>query len=151
LRDPTAGSAVESSDSASRWAVTERDLFIAALQQGGPAPRRAYLDEVCAGQPELRRQVEELLRLYEGAGDFLDRPAAEAAATCTFAGAAAPPDASFGPYRLLEPIGEGGMGTVWMAQQSEPGRRLVAVKLIKAGMGSKQVIARFEAERQHWR
>src|SRR5690348_13888867 len=53
-----------------------------------------------------------------------------------------------GPYKLLEQIGEGGMGTVWMAQQTEPVKRLVAVKLIKAGMDSKQVIARFEAERQ---
>src|SRR5207244_13272574 len=58
------------------------------------------------------------------------------------------PGTVIGPYKLLEQIGEGGMGTVWMAQQTAPVKRLVAVKLIKAGMDSKQVIARFEAERQ---
>src|SRR5262249_2091512 len=58
------------------------------------------------------------------------------------------PGTVMGPYKLIEPIGEGGMGTVWMAQQTEPVKRVVAVKLIKAGMDSKQVIARFEAERQ---
>ena len=58
------------------------------------------------------------------------------------------PGAVIGPYRLIEPIGEGGMGTVWMARQAEPVKRLVAVKLIRAGMDSRQVVARFEAERQ---
>ena len=98
--------------------------------------------------------MEHLLRLYEGAGSFLENPAAETAATGAFpdaAGAAASPEvpgALIGPYKLVEEIGEGGMGTVWMAQQTEPVKRLVAVKLIKAGMDSRQVIARFEAERQ---
>ncbi|MFO0842659.1 MAG: protein kinase [Gemmataceae bacterium] len=134
--------------------MTERDLFIAALQTDDPAQRQAYLDEACAGRPELRRQVEGLLRLYEDAGSFLEKPAAESAATGAFRGAAEPPSsgeapgAVIGRYKLVEQIGEGGMGTVWMAQQQEPVRRLVAVKLIKAGMDSKQVIARFEAERQ---
>src|SRR5215831_4506523 len=102
--------------------MTERDLFIAALQQEDPAGLRAYLDGACAGRPELRRQVEQLLRLHDGAGSFLEKPAAEPAAT------GAPPDAAeqapspeapgavIGPYKLLEPVGEGGMGTVWMAQ-----------------------------------
>src|SRR5262249_51978024 len=58
------------------------------------------------------------------------------------------PGAVIGPYKLIEPVGEGGMGTVWMAQQTAPVKRLVAVKLIKAGMDSRQVIARFEGERQ---
>jgi tetratricopeptide (TPR) repeat protein/serine/threonine protein kinase len=134
--------------------MTERDIFIAALQKGDPARRQAYLDEACAGRPELRRQVEQLLRLHEGAEGFLDRPAAELAATGLLpdaaerAAAREAPGAVVGPYKLLEQIGEGGMGTVWMAQQQEPVKRLVAVKLIKAGMASKQVIARFEAERQ---
>src|SRR5262245_49510013 len=134
--------------------MAERDIFIAALQQEGPARRQAYLDAACAGQPELRRQVEHLLRLYEGAGSFLEKPAAESVAAGAFQDAAEPtspseaPGAVVGPYKLLEQIGEGGMGTVWMAQQTEPVRRLVAVKLIKAGMDSRQVIARFEAERQ---
>src|SRR5262249_6721170 len=106
------------------------------------------------GQPELREQVEHLLRLHEGAGSFLEKPAAESAATGTFpdAGEHAPspeaPGACVGPYTLIELIGEGGMGTVWMARQTEPVKRLVALKLIKAGMDSRQVIARFGAERQ---
>jgi serine/threonine protein kinase len=134
--------------------MSERDIFIAALQQEDPARRQAYLDEACAGQPELRRQVEHLLRLYEGAGSFLEQAAAEAPATGPVpdgAGQASSreaPGAILGPYKLIEQIAEGGMGTVWMAQQTEPVRRLVAVKLIKAGMDSRQVIARFEAERQ---
>ena len=134
--------------------MTERDVFIAALQKEDPAERQAYLDGACARQPELRRQVEHLLRLHEGAGSFLEGPAGEPAATGAFreAGGQAPSGeaagALIGPYKLLEQIGEGGMGTVWMAQQTEPVKRLVAVKLIKAGMDSRQVIARFEAERQ---
>src|SRR5256714_1426527 len=134
--------------------MTERDIFVAALQKEDPAERQAYLDEACAGQPELRRQVENLLRLYEGAGSFLEQPAAESAATGALPDAAEPasspeaPGALIGPYKLLEQIGEGGMGTVWMAQQTAPVKRLVAVKLIKAGMDSRQVVARFGAERQ---
>jgi tetratricopeptide (TPR) repeat protein len=134
--------------------MSERDLFIAALQQQDPAERRAFLDGACAGRPELRRQVEHLLQLHEGAGSFLEMPAAASVATGAFPGPAGPafppelPGALVGPYQLLERIGEGGMGTVWLAQQHQPVRRLVAVKLIKAGMDSAQVIARFEAERQ---
>jgi serine/threonine protein kinase len=133
--------------------MTERDIFIAALQMKDPAQRQAYLDEACAGQPELCQQVKHLLRLHEGAGSFLDKPAAESAATGAFPDAAErasseAPGALIGSYKLLEQIGEGGMGTVWMAQQTEPVRRLVALKVIKPGMDSLQVIARFEAERQ---
>src|SRR5262245_56768975 len=133
--------------------MTERDIFIAALQQEDPAQRQAYLDAACAQQPELRQQVENLLRLYEGAGSFLEKPAVECAATGPLQNAEPgssreAPGAMISPYKLIEQIGEGGMGTVWMAQQTEPVKRLVALKLIKAGMDSKQVIARFEAERQ---
>src|SRR3954464_14631210 len=134
--------------------MTERDVFIAALQREDPAERRAYLDGACARKPELREQVEDLLRLHKGAGSFLERPAAETPATGTFTNAAeqapspAAPGAIIGRYKLIQQIGEGGMGTVWMAQQTEPVKRLVAVKFIKAGMDSRQVIARFEAERQ---
>src|SRR5262245_31832974 len=127
--------------------MTERDVFIGALQQDDPARRLAYLDEACAGQPELRRQVEGLLRLHDGAGSFLENPAA-AGSMPEADGQAVSGEATgtvIGPYKLIEPIGEGGMGAVWMAQQTEPVKRLVAVKLIKAGMDSKQVIARFEA------
>src|SRR5262249_8858232 len=124
--------------------MTERDIFIAALQKQDPAQRQAYLDEACAQQPELRKQVENLLRLHEGAGSFLDKPAAEAPPTgpaleaAEQASSGEAPGAIVGPYKLLEQIGEGGMGTVWMAEQTEPIQRRVAVKVIKAGMDSKQ-------------
>src|SRR5262245_11719636 len=114
--------------------MTERDIFIAALQEPDPARRRAYLDQACAGEPELRRQVEDLLRLNEAAGSFLEKPAAD---TVTFppprdADPLAPsPEAAgavIGPYTLLEPIGEGGFGVVFLAEQTEPVRRRVALK-----------------------
>jgi serine/threonine protein kinase/tetratricopeptide (TPR) repeat protein len=134
--------------------MIERDIFIAALQEEDSAKRRAYLDEACARQPELRKQVEHLLRLYDGAGSFLEKPAAESSATGAFPDAAerAPspeaPGAVIGPYKLIEQIGEGGMGTVWMAHQTQPVKRMVALKVIKPGMDTEQAIARFEAERQ---
>src|SRR5258708_35714007 len=99
--------------------MSERDIFIAALQKDDLAQRPAYLDEACAGQPDLRQQVEHLLRLHDGAGSFLEKPAAEAAATGALpdapAQAASPevPGTRIGPYKLIEQIGEGGMGTVW--------------------------------------
>src|SRR5262249_9147735 len=110
--------------------MTERDIFIAALQKDVPAQRQAYLDEACAGQPELRARVEDLLRLHEAAGSFLERPAAETTDTGSFPDAAEPavspeaPSALIGPYKLLQPIGEGGMGTVWMAEQTAPVKRV---------------------------
>src|SRR5437588_10315601 len=114
--------------------MTEREIFIAALQQEGPAQRQAYLDEACARQPELRQQVEHLLRLHEGAGSFLEKPAAESPATGAFQDAAEQasspeaPGAIIGPYKLLQQIGEGGMGTVFMAEQTQPVQRKVALK-----------------------
>src|SRR5262249_20719025 len=134
--------------------MTERDIFIAALQKDDAAQRQAYLDEACAQQRELRKQVENLLRLHEGAGRFLEKPAAESAATGAVQAAAEQvsspeaPGAILGLYKLLQQIGEGGMGTVFMAEQTQPVQRKVALKLIKPGMDSRLVIARFEAERQ---
>ncbi len=134
--------------------MTERDIFIAALQKEDPAQRQVYLDEACAQQPELRQQVENLLRLYESAGSFLAKPAAEPAATWALPDAAEQassheaPGAIIGPYRLLEEIGEGGFGVVFMAEQTQPVRRKVALKVLKPGMDTRQVVARFEAERQ---
>src|SRR5262249_7178191 len=123
-------------------------IFARAIEIASNPERAAFLDEACGGDPDLRREVEQLVRDHFRAGTFLDRPAAHLVATVEEQPSAEAAGAMIGPYKLLEQIGEGGMGTVWMAQQTAPVKRLVAVKLIKAGMDSKQVIARFEAERQ---
>jgi tetratricopeptide (TPR) repeat protein/serine/threonine protein kinase len=128
--------------------MNERDLFIAALQKEAPAERQAYLDEACGGDEALRGRVEALLQVYARAGGFLESPASALAATVDKLPGPEGPGTVIGPYKLLEQIGEGGMGTVWVAEQQEPVRRLVALKVIKAGMDSAQVVARFEAERQ---
>src|SRR6476620_3664476 len=122
--------------------MIEEELFHRALEKPTLAEQLALLDEVCADQPELRQRVERLLRSHRHEDSFL-QPGVTAAEPITES-----PGTAIGPYRLIEQIGEGGMGTVWMAQQQEPVRRLVAVKLVKAGMDSPQVIARFEAECQ---
>ncbi len=109
--------------------------------QRPPGPERcAYLDGACGDDGDLRERVELLLEAHDGAADFLDAPAV----TRTTEG----PGSLIGPYKLLQEIGEGGMGVVYMAEQESPVRRKVALKVIKLGMDTKQVIARFEAERQ---
>src|SRR5437764_12679146 len=122
--------------------MIEEELFHRAREKPTLAEQLAFLDEACADQPELRQRVERLLRAHRHEDSFLQPEATTALPV------AERPGTLIGPYKLIEPIGEGGMGTVWMAQQTEPLKRLVAVKLIKAGMDSRQVIARFEAERQ---
>src|SRR5216683_435869 len=114
-----------------------------------PEERDRYLSEACKGDIEFRRRVEALLQAYEQAGDFLGRSAAgrPARAAQAFQAGEKPGD-RIGRYKLLQQIGEGGCGVVYMAEQEEPVRRRVALKVIKLGMDTKQVIARFEAERQ---
>src|SRR5262249_13368311 len=107
----------------------------------------ARLADLAGGDEALRRQVSRILAAHRDAGSFLESAAPALGRTIDEA-VSETPGTAIGPYKLLEPIGEGGMGTVWMAQQTELVKRLVALKLIKAGMESKQVIARFEAERQ---
>ena len=124
-----------------------REIFLAALEQA-PEQRDAYLDQICAGDEELRRNVAVMLKAQAVGEGPLDRAAVRDEQTEAYEQVSETPGTVIGPYKLLEQIGEGGMGTVWMAQQTEPVKRLVAVKLIKAGMDSRQVIARFEAERQ---
>jgi WD40 repeat protein/serine/threonine protein kinase len=121
-------------------------IFLEAVENHAPEQWPAFLDAACTGQPELRREVEALLEAHGDAGTAAQPEPAERAAPRSDAGPRK--GTVIGPYKLLEPIGEGGMGAVWMAQQTEPVKRVVALKLIKAGMDSKQVIARFEAERQ---
>jgi serine/threonine protein kinase len=122
-------------------------IFFAALDQASAEERAAYLDKACGQDQNLRHRVERLLSAHPKVGPFLQAPA-PGVATIDAAPAAEGPGTRLGPYKLLEKLGEGGMGTVYMAEQQEPVRRMVALKLIKPGMDSSQVIARFEAERQ---
>jgi serine/threonine protein kinase len=123
-------------------------IFLAALDKPTPSERAAYVEGACAGDPELLRRVHELLRSHEESHGPLDVPPPGLEGTVDRSQATEGPGTRIGPYKLLEKIGEGGMGVVWMAEQQEPVRRLVALKVIKAGMDSAQVVARFEAERQ---
>src|SRR5262249_41740769 len=127
--------------------VYPESLFWSALAIASPEERARYLDQACGGDQQLRGRVEELLAAYPKAEGFLEPPAPGPGATVEEPPGERP-GTGIGPYKLIDQIGEGGMGTVWMAQQTQPVKRLVAVKLIKAGMDSRQVIARFEAERQ---
>lgn len=149
-----------------RWQQIER-IYDAALLLKSSA-RADFLRQTCAGDDALRRAVELLLAQNEKDDDFLELPAMEVAAKViaqdrlespsgfpplqssaeTAVDPASENQSSFGPYRLLEKIGEGGMGEVWLAEQKVPVRRRVALKLIKAGMNTREVIARFESERQ---
>lgn len=123
-------------------------IFAAAVALTG-SERSAYVDQACADSPELRARVEALLRAHDRAGHLLDRPVPGGLdQTGAFLPSEQPGAVIAGRYKLLEAIGEGGMGTVWVAEQTEPVRRKVALKLIKAGMDSRSVLARFEAERQ---
>jgi WD40 repeat protein/serine/threonine protein kinase len=128
-------------------AMNERSVFLEALEIGEPDARAAYLDRACHCNPALRRGVEELLAAHGRSGSFMSRPASgEATADCQ--PIAERPGTVLGPYKLMEQLGEGGMGLVFVAEQQQPVRRKVALKIIKPGMDSKPVIARFEAERQ---
>jgi serine/threonine-protein kinase len=128
-------------------AMRERDIFDAALAISDPAARSAYLDKVSAGNPALHQHLEELLAMHAQLGSFLEAPAPGLAATVDEP-VRERPGTVIGPYKLLEEIGEGGMGLVFVAEQQEPIKRRVALKIIKPGMDSRQVIARFEAEGQ---
>ena len=114
-----------------------------------PAEHAAYLERVCGSDFALRRRVEALLKGSEQMGDFLeDSPQTIPLQAGTAAVAGEKPGDHIGRYKLLQQIGEGGCGVVFMAEQEEPVRRRVALKIIKAGMDTRSVIARFEAERQ---
>jgi serine/threonine protein kinase/tetratricopeptide (TPR) repeat protein len=125
----------------------EKSIFLNALEITSPGDREAYLDGACGDDQALRQQVQALLEAYRGPFRLLDAADRE---TCLLNHGPVEDRAgeTIGPYRLLEAIGEGGMGVVYMAQQERPVRRKVALKLIKPGMDSRQVIARFEVERQ---
>src|SRR3954469_2452969 len=128
--------------------MREREIFIEALEKGSPPDRAALLDRACHMDGALRGRVEQLLAEHDRQGSFiLDKVPADLIGTADHffsehAGTV------IGPYKLLQQIGEGGMGVVFMATQTEPIQRTVAIKIIKPGMDTRQVIARFEAERQ---
>ena len=123
------------------------DVFCAAIEIASESERQVWLDQACGNDAELRRQVDRLLQAHYRGGSIIDSPA-HAVATTFVQPATDCIGTQIGPYKLLQKIGEGGMGVVYMAEQTEPMTRKVALKLIKPGMDSRQVIARFEAERQ---
>ncbi len=124
---------------------SEVDLFTEAVQR--PANKRsAFLEAACGGDVELRASVEALLTAHMESGEFLEQAPAEIKAQNTVPGEKA--GDRVGRYKLLQQIGEGGCGVVFMAEQELPVRRKVAIKIVKPGMDTKTVIARFEAERQ---
>ncbi len=122
-------------------------IFFAALERRDSQEQAAYLDAACGDDKELRSRVERLLNAHPQLGDFLQGNAAQLEATQNLAHAEGP-GTILGRYKLLQQIGEGGFGAVYVAEQLEPIHRRVALKIIKPGMDSRQVIARFEAERQ---
>ncbi len=125
--------------------------ILGAALELGAADRAAYLDRACAGDAALRKQVEALLHAHEHAQGFLEAPPTGIDFKRTVRvdiPLTEKPGDRIGRYKLLQQIGEGGCGVVYMAEQEEPVRRRVALKVIKLGMDTKQVIARFEAERQ---
>ena len=136
--------------------MNEESLFAAALEKRTASERRAFLEGACAGNDALRQRVERLLAAHMQTQGILEKSArppdwAEITAGADAAGNAAVEGAGTviaGRYELVEEIGVGGMGTVWKAEQMQPVRRTVALKLIKAGMDTKTVLSRFETERQ---
>ena len=128
--------------------MNERSVFIEALDKANAAERAAYLDAVCGEDIALRLRVEKLLVAHEAAGGILDYPAVQGEVASPCQSITEGPGTRIGPYKLLEQIGEGGFGVVFMAEQQQPVRRKVALKVLKPGMDTKQVVARFEAERQ---
>ncbi|MGH7176330.1 MAG: serine/threonine protein kinase, partial [Tepidisphaeraceae bacterium] len=127
------------------WRV--KDLFAGALEKPHEQ-REAFLISACGGDAELRRQVDGLLALHENASALLETSNQLADSRLASGAPRERLGTVIGPYKLLQEIGEGGFGTVYMAEQEHPVRRRVALKIIKLGMDTKQVIARFEAERQ---
>jgi eukaryotic-like serine/threonine-protein kinase len=125
-----------------------RSIFLEAIENHLPERWKAYLDQACVGHDRLRQRVEVLLRAHAETNSLLDQGLAAPSATNSELTSPEAPGIVIGPYKLLEQIGEGGFGVVFMAEQLQPVRRKVALKVIKPGMDTRQVIARFEAERQ---
>src|SRR5262249_39665747 len=124
-----------------------RSLFLRIVEEHTPDQWNAHLDAACGAEGELRQRVEILLRAHQQANSLLGAPA-ESEPPTGEGPIAENPGTLIGPYKLLEQIGEGGFGVVFLAEQIQPVRRRVALKVLKPGMDTRQVVARFEAERQ---
>ena len=127
--------------------LDEAAIFDIARQIEAPEARSQFIQVACGEDQDLRARVGALLRVNDEQGTFLDSPVAslQVAITATISEGVG---TLIGPYKLIEQIGEGGFGVVYMAEQQHPIRRRVALKVLKAGMDTRQVVARFEAERQ---
>lgn len=123
-------------------------IFTAAVEMDDSRQRASFLDAACGQDPDLRAEVESLLKHDEEAVSFIERPAVASPGTIAYQPITEVPGTTIGPYKLLQKIGEGGFGVVYMAEQQHPVRRKAALKIIKAGMDTREVIARFESERQ---
>jgi serine/threonine protein kinase len=129
--------------------LNDKVIFNTARQIADPAAREDYLQTSCRDNPDALQRIKKLLNVHSEAQSFLEAPALAAfAPTVNEPSLTAKAGAQIGPYKLLEQIGEGGFGIVFMAEQQHPVRRKVALKVLKPGMDTRQVIARFEAERQ---
>jgi hypothetical protein len=131
--------------------MTEREIFFEALEMATPEARAAYLQGACGRDVTLRRKVDELLKEHFSNDSLLPDPPGRRAAGSRRIPVEEAPAQIIGRYKLLEKIGEGGFGEVWMAEQREPVKRRVALKIIKLGMDSRQIVAAFEAERRRSR
>ena len=128
--------------------IDEKALFNAARRITDTAARVEYLTQACGDDQTAIQRIRDLLRVHEEEQSFLESPPAEYGKMTDQSSLSERPGTVIGPYKLLQQIGEGGMGVVFMAEQTEPIHRTVALKIIKPGMDTRQVIARFEAERQ---
>jgi eukaryotic-like serine/threonine-protein kinase len=128
--------------------LDEKAIFNVAREIASPEARAEYLRQACATDSNLFERVQVLLRAYEGQASFLESPPAIGVSPTIDQPVAETLGTMIGPYKLLEQIGQGGFGVVYMAEQTEPVRRKVALKILKPGMDTRQVVARFEAERQ---
>src|SRR4051794_41166363 len=126
----------------------EQSIFEVARKIDSPEAREAYLQQICGSDAAIAQRVRDLLAMHDDSASFLESPAVARIDTTAAPAFTERIGSQIGPYKLKEQIGEGGMGLVFVAEQHEPVRRKVALKLIKPGMDSRQVIARFEAERQ---
>src|SRR5262245_765043 len=123
-------------------------IFVEALAREGPDELQQFVAQACGSNSSLRARVEELLQAHRDAGRFLEPPDFSQDFTADDQPVSEGPGTVIAQYKLLEQIGEGGFGVVLMAEQMHPVRRKVALKILKPGMDTRQVVARFEAERQ---